>query len=1169
MAFNPTDEQRLAINKKGNILVCAAAGSGKTAVLVERVITMLTDKENPVSANRLLIVTFTNAAAAEMRSRIEKRLYEESAKNPFDLALKKQKYLISSAKICTIDSFCIDLVRENFHKLGVAPDFKISTGEKLSALNNKIVNFVLLKQMEDPTTEFYNLLELTGCEYDEKNLCECIKNIFDYSMVTPFPDNFLDNLSKGYETEFSDKNIFYRQALDVAEQGIRNIRNLILSALKTAERLPEEETRFRDYYEGYLDIAEKIADVIKSGEWNDIKALLDAFVMPSLPRAPKLKDFIEISLLRQSREAVLDEITSLKAVFSQTKEEINTKNRGLYPAVKLLIDLVKEYKEELFKAQLEENSLTFYNTEQLALEFLCKKDENGDIVENPEAKEYFNQFDEVLVDEYQDVNDLQDMLFYILSDRERKLFAVGDVKQSIYGFRGANPNNFLNKKNRYIPVLEAEDENSKKIILANNFRSRKEVCEYINFFFENIMTKENGQIVYDSEERLVATAEFADIDKVTNRICLVDELSGTSDDRLTVEARAIAMQIGRVMELGECIHQKGGGLRKAKYSDFAILLRSTANVAARISSELEKLGIPADYSADSFIELLEVDTLLSLLKIIDNPADDIALLTVLMSPIFRFSAEELALLRAEHKSGDLISVLAYGKDKNEKVQKVYKALEHYRSTAAVLPLGSFVFKLIELTGYGDIVSAMSDGIRRFANLLKVAEFAKDYEENYGGSLRGFVEYMRKTAGEKQTSAKVSSGADSVKIMSIHASKGLQFPVCIIANVDAKINMRHSTDAMLFNEKTGLGFKYFDEEEREKTDTISRVLISRQMRVKTLEEELRLMYVALTRAEDMLIIVGAYNNLEKKLTDLSSLVLSEGGNIKNRSYKVSSVGDWILMTLLLHPDGEKLRKLSSVPLECRNTDSRIDVEVIRAADIPSYSISKYENDTAVINDAISEQIIRNISYKYPFDALRSVEAKCSASALSNKAEGDKYNFNSRPSFMEEDGITGADKGTAIHKVMQFIRFDADSVQSEIERLKEYQFISEKEAEAVDVKAIEAFFKSDIFTRIKKSSDCRREMRFLTEISAGEVDSTLEEHLSDEKVIVQGAVDLCFLEDDGIVILDFKSDRVDNPEALKSAYTEQLDIYEKAVSKIFEKPVKEKIIYSFALSEEIKL
>lgn len=1168
MAFNPTDEQRLAINKKGNILVCAAAGSGKTAVLVERVITMLTDKKNPVSANRLLIVTFTNAAASEMRSRIEKRLYEESAKNPFDLALKKQKYLISSAKICTIDSFCIDLVRENFHKLGVSPDFKISTGEKLTALNNKIVNFVLLKQMENPTPEFYNLLELVGCEYDEKNLAECIKNIFDYSMITPFPDDFLDSLYSGYATNFSKDNVFYKQALMLAEQGIKNISNIILSALETADRLLEEGIRFRDYFLVYRDITEKIENVVNSGEWDTIKDELDGFVMPPIPRAPKLKDVIEISLLRQSREAVLEEINSLKTIFSKYGEEIDKKNRQLYPAVKLLIDLVKEYKEELFKAQLEENSLTFYNTEQLALKFLCHRDENGNIVENLDAKEYFDQFDEVLVDEYQDVNDLQDTLFYILSDRERKLFAVGDVKQSIYGFRGANPNNFLNKKNRYIPVSEAKDENSKKIILANNFRSRKEVCEYINFFFENIMTKENGQIVYDREERLVATAEFADTNEVSNRICLVDELSGVSEDRLTIEARAIAMQIGRVMESGECIHQ-GKTLRRAKYSDFAILLRSTTNVAEKITSELEKLGIPADYSSESFIELLEVDTLLSLLKIIDNPADDIALLTVLMSPIFRFSAEELAQFRAEHKSGDLISVLAFFRDKNKKVNEFYDALGYYRSNAAVLPLGSFVFKLIELTGYGDIVSAMSDGIRRHANLLKLAEYAKDYQENYGGSLSGFVEYMRKTAGEKQSSAKVSSGADSVKVMSIHASKGLQFPVCIIANIDAKMNMRDSTDAVLFNEKTGLGFKYYDEQEKQKTDTISRVLISRQMRFKTLEEELRLMYVALTRAEDMLIIIGAYNNLEKKLTDLSSLILSEGGDIKNRSYKVSSVGDWILMTALMHPNGEKLRKFSGIPLSVKDTASNIDVEIIRAQDIPEYTVSVEKEDAVSVNKELCKQIVRNISYKYPFDALRNVEAKCSASALSGKAEGDKYNFNSRPSFMESEGITGADKGTAIHKVMQFINFDADSVADEVERLSEYQFISDTEAESVDIKAIERFFESDIFARIKKSSDCRREMRFLTEIPAGDVDSSLEEHLRSEKVIVQGAVDLCFIEDDGIVILDFKSDRVDSPETLKSAYKEQLNIYEKAVSKIFEKPVKEKVIYSFALSEEIKL
>lgn len=1171
MAFKPTYEQDLAIKAKGNVLVCAAAGSGKTAVLVERVIGMLTDSVRPISADRLLIVTFTNAAAAEMRSRIEKRLYEEILKHPYDLALKKQKYLISSAKICTIDSFCIDLVRSNFDKLGINPDFKISTAENLEATSNQIANKVILEQMEKGGDDLYSLLELTGCEYDETKLAAAIKSIFNYSMVTPFPQNFLNRLILGYQSEFAKSNVCFDEAISIAIEKAEAINGMILEGLSAAESLGEDAEKLRVYFDGYAEIAENFLNLVKVGEWNEIRGFLNSFVMPALPRILKFKGLTEMTLMREIREAVLEEIDSLRGIFMAEREEIEQKNKQIYPAVKLLIEMVENYTAELFKAQLEENTLTFYNTEQLALELLCHSDDDGNIVMNDGAEEIFSQFDEVLVDEYQDVNDLQDMLFYVLSNRESRLFAVGDVKQSIYGFRGANPNNFLDKKNRYMPIETASENEPRKVILANNFRSAGEVCAYINFFFENIMTGENGSIVYDDEERLVASnTQFNELNVARNKLCLVDNISNSADDRLTIEADAIAMQIRKIMASGECIHTKDGTLRPAEYSDFAILLRATDKTASKLSAELENQGIPVNCANDGFIELLEVDTFLSLLKVIDNPADDIALLTVLMSPIFNFTANELALLRAEHKNGDLIAAISVARDKNSHVDEFYKALERYRAEASVLPLKSFIFKLIDMTGYGDIVSAMPDGMRRRANLLKLAEYAAVYGDGYGNSIGGFVKFIKNVAGSKLSSAKVNSGSGSVQIMSMHASKGLQFPVCIIANIDSKINMRDSSDSMLFSENGGIGFRYFDEQTKSRTDTIERVLISEKMRVKTLEEELRLLYVAMTRAEDMLIMVGAYKNLQKKLTELSSRLISEGGTVGKRSYKsASSVGDWILMTALIHKDGEKLRRYADMPLESLPSDSNIQVELLSVEGIEKNPPLVTEVETLKPDSVVVEQICQNIRYNYPYDALRNVEAKCSASMLNNKAEGDKYAFSNRPSFMENDGISGADRGTAMHKIMQFIDFDAIDIETEIDRLREWEYISEKEANAVDVNAIKVFFESDVFKRIKKSDDCRREMRFLTEVSAGSIDGSLPSPLSDEKVIVQGAVDLCFVEDNSVIIVDFKSDRVDSAEALKTAYSEQLNIYEKAAEKIFLKPVREKIIYSFALGKEIKI
>ena len=380
MAFNPTYEQDLAIKAEGNVLVCAAAGSGKTAVLVERVIRMLTDSSHPVSADRLLIVTFTNAAAAEMRSRIEKRLYEETLKNPFDLALKKQKYLISSAKICTIDSFCIDLVRSNFDKLGISPDFKISTAENLETVSKKAVNSVIAEQMEKGSREFYNLLELTGCEYDESRLADAIRTIFGYSMVTPFPKRFLERLTLCYQTEFIKGNVCFDRAISIAVEKSENINNMILAGLDAAKELGEDAEKIKMYFEALSEISQKLLDTAKNGDWNEIIRVYREFLMPPIPRVQKLKDLPEITLMREIREAVLSDRDTLLGVFLADREEVERKNKEIYPAVKLLVELVGSYTEALFKAQLEENSLTFYNTEQLALELLCHSDSYGNIV---------------------------------------------------------------------------------------------------------------------------------------------------------------------------------------------------------------------------------------------------------------------------------------------------------------------------------------------------------------------------------------------------------------------------------------------------------------------------------------------------------------------------------------------------------------------------------------------------------------------------------------------------------------------------------------------------------------------------------------------------------------------------------------------------------------------
>ena len=956
MAFNPTPMQKKAIEEKGNILVSAAAGSGKTAVLVERVIGLLTDSQNGISADRLLIVTFTNAAAAEMRSRIEKRLYEECAKNPNDIGLKKQKYLIASAKICTIDSFCIDLVRENFEKLGINPDFKISDSESLEELSEQVILSLINEKLEEKNPDFIRLLELTGCEYDEKKLAQAVRTVFSYSMQMPFPDLFLDRLLKHYTEPFDAENYWYKKAFSIADSAIKRIEALVLRGKEEASALLDIDARYTDYFCRLKDNTERLSNAIVSKDWDKLLEELNFFVLPTLPSTKKASATKEYTAIKALRDALSEQKESLKKIFSSKSDIIKEQNREIFGPIKLLISLVKEYSTALLTAQLEENSLTFYNTEQMALSLLCES-KNGEIVLKDGAEAFFGRFDEILVDEFQDVNDLQNMLFYALSEREKKLFAVGDVKQSIYDFRGANPNNFLEKKNRYLPVETACENQGKKIILANNFRSRAEVCDYINFLFKNIMTEHTGKIIYNSEEELVATAEFKETDLPCVELCLVDNIGDSDSDRLTVEADAIAKEIRRIMSGKECIHTKDDPLRKANFSDFAILLRSTATSAAKIAEELSNQGIPVNYSGESFIEKIEVQTFLNLLKIIDNPADDIALLSVMMSPIFSFSAEELAKIRAASPNSDFISAIYSYNEESRHLDTFKAALEEYRRYAAVMPVSSLIFKLISLTGYGDIVLNLSDGEQRRSNLLRLSEYAAKYKEN-GSSLDGFLKFI-KSNSENLSSRKANSGSDTVKIMSIHASKGLQFPVCIIANIDSRFNMRDTSDSMLFSEENGIGFRYYDEVLKEKRDTLPRLLISNEMRAKTLEEELRLLYVALTRAEDKLVFIGAYKNLQKKLMKLSSSILSDGGKILNSTFSsATAFDDWILSASLLHPDGEPLRVYSDSPITLEESNAEFKVEIIDVSGVKAAEQSENIKEITP-NKELTEQLKNNL------------------------------------------------------------------------------------------------------------------------------------------------------------------------------------------------------------------
>ncbi len=1165
MGFKPTKAQYDAIHQNGNILVSAAAGSGKTAVLVERVIQKLKNKENPTSADELLIVTFTNAAAGEMRTRIERRIEEECRKNPDDVALLLQKHLLNNSKICTIDSFCIDLVRENFDKLGISPDFKIVEDTDLQEINHEVLYSIINRYFEQENNDFFELLDVIGSEFDERNFVELLLSVYEFSRQMPFPKQWYSEILDNYnEGNFSSENLWYKYAFNKARTVTKALYNDIINAKMLIYNIEKAGEAYSKAFSAAEEIISDLKEKAFKDDWNEFYNALREYSLPKLPVVRGVGDILEVITVKDIYKHISGKaLGPLFKIFYGDLELINSQFKKLYPLIKLFVDILTEFDQKVFEAYKENNVFTFHNTEHLALELLCKF-ENGEVLVTDNGREILEQYKEIMVDEYQDTNDLQNMLFYILSDYDKRLFAVGDVKQSIYAFRGANPENFLSKKNSYALLENADNNDSKKIILGNNFRSKDNICDFVNSFFEIFMNTDTGNIVYDDEEKLLPTSVFPKTDLPSVSFDFID-CAYTKGDKLCLEARSIADFINNTVNGPECIKIDENNLRKAEYGDFTILLRSLSNKAPRLVKELEGFGIPVSLSLHNFSESIEIQTFLSLLRIIDNPKNDIALATVLLSNIFSFSTEKLAKIRADYPKGDLFSALIYSAEQNDEEVKLFlRKIEEYRLKSVTLPLSKLISFLLYDTEYLNIVLVLDGNEQRRNNLLLLNELASQFVSNKPHSLSAFCDYVLKLSN----SGSASKNKNAVNIMSIHASKGLQFPICIIANTASRFNDAESRSSAAYSTRYGIGFKYYDEQAREKISTVSREVILDNIKSSQLEEELRLLYVAMTRAEDRLHFVGSFDNFEKTICNINNLIFGREKIIDYNIFsRTKAYSDWLLLCLMINPSYSTL--LRCYPDKTLLSNDKININIINGEYLKSACIIK-DNIEAEPDFDFVEAINGNIKYCYPYQRLCDIESKISVSRLANKAESEKYAFSLKPSFISKDGVTPAGRGSAMHKVIEFFDFSKYyDVEGEIERLYEWQFLSEDEIKSLSIKALKSFFESEVFERIKNADRVEREMRFLTEISTCEIDASLPLELKNEKLTVQGAVDICFIENNELIILDFKTDRIDSMDELVDSYSEQLNAYAKACEKIFNLKVKEKIIYSFAKSEAISI
>ncbi len=1169
MSRNWTEAQKAAIDARGGtVLVSAAAGSGKTAVLVERVISLLTG-ENPCSADSLLIVTFTRAAANEMRSRINAALESRLAGDPSNQLLLRQKLLLGSAKICTIDSFCGDFVRENFHAAGVSPDYRILDSGESGIIGSAVLADIFEEQYASGNADFENLTMLFGKNGNDEALAEQILKIYNYVCACAFPDKWYEDVLKLYSADCdTDRHPWILEIL----RKVRETAEYCGGIIKNSLSLMEGDELYDKYSPSHftaLSLLEKIEEACGEG-WDETLKLLKAFKAPAIGRAPTGYSSGLKERVAANYKAVRDTVAGLLKYMPVTSEEFKKDIEAQRPSAQLLISLAKDYADRFFLAKKEREAYDFSDIEHLAIKLLVEE-KDGEIRKTQLAEEYGRKFTEIMLDEYQDTNSAQDMIFRAVSQNGENLFMVGDVKQSIYRFRQAMPEIFINLKETFAPY-NGKDYPA-KIILDKNFRSRKGVTQSVNLVFEKLMSREAGELDYGEEEALKAGAEYPEVSQPQCEMHLLEKKGRTNT--VPFEAEYVASYIKNAVEGGETCVTENGVLRKARYGDFCILMRSTRNCGTVYSERLKAKGIPVyvDLKGGLF-ETREASDVLSYLKAIDNPVKDIPLAAVMMSPMYGFTPDEMAEIRMAERYAPLYTaVLKAAEGGYKKAREFVADLRKFRRLAAASPSDDLIRTILEKTGYMTAVKAMNGGEQRYGNLLMLISFAEKFEKSGYKGVSGFVRFIesvKESDSDFAAASTISENADVVKIMTIHGSKGLEFPVCILANCGIAFGGRKSAPVVL-NSSLGIGMKLRDPERGSIFDTAAFEAVRLANKRADVAEEMRVLYVAMTRARERLVITGTVSDIDKSILSATAA----GEDVKKLPVQgVMEAGDflsWLIPSFALHPDCGEIRKTAWFSNRCEDSDFSVKLVTSHESREEAEEPTEREEEKMSVSPEIMEEIKKRSEYKYPFEPLSGVAVKLSASHL----EGEKpdYDFfcSSRPSFLEKKGLTPAQKGTATHKFMQFCDFERAkaNVSEEIQRLKGKGFLSEAESEAVEWEKVERFFESELSKRIFSSYLVRREYKFVTEVNAGEYNPELPENLRDEKIVIQGIADCVFAEGGAAVLVDYKTDRVSSAKKLTELYRNQLRVYKKAIEKCLEIPVKEVLLYSFHLGREIKV
>lgn len=1200
--MNWTKEQQDAIYKKNsNILVAAAAGSGKTAVLVERIIQKIL--KDGVDIDKLLVVTFTNAAASEMRERVLEAIYKKLDEEPENENLQRQIVLLGKSNICTIHSFCLDVIKNNFFEINLSANFRIASEEEIELLKQEVLENVFEKLYEDEDEKFAKLVNTyTGYRGDEP-LKEIVLKIYRFMQSAPFPKEWLlEKVRMFEENEESDfgksswGKILIKNLQEEIIDGVNSLK-LVRNKLEKYYELEKYKLTIESDIETFKELYEKTEK-----SWDDAFEYASEMKLKSWPIDKKIVMDAKDEA-KSARDTVKNKLMKIiKEILIYNSESAYRDIFAMHEILEILKDVIFSFDEEFMKKKRERNIIDFNDIEHYALKILVKKDENGNYVGTDVAKKYREKFEEIAIDEYQDSNQVQE---YILStvSRGNNIFMVGDVKQSIYKFRQACPELFLDKYDRY--DLNG-NEDGLKIQLFKNFRSRDNVLQITNEVFKTIMSKSLGDIDYTEEEYLNLGASFephdnaldiAELDIIDLRdddsiMAWKNDDGENSDEELDefinqlekeqIEAKFVVKKIKEIIDSKVQVKDKKLGYRDVTYKDIVILLRSTSKLAPVYEKELVNNDIPVfSDSSNEYLDTIEIQTIISLLKILDNPIDDISLVSVLRSEIGTFDDNEIVEIRLRKRDGNFYESLLTAKENlegelKEKVNNFLDKLDAWRKESEYLSLAELIWKIYTDTGFYNYVGLMPNGVLRQANLKMLFERAKEYEKTSFKGLFNFIMFVErlKSGNSDMSSAKViGENENVVRIMSIHKSKGLEFPIVFLCSTSKKINMQDLNSNLLLHQKLGIGPQYINYEKMVEYSTSAKDAIKIITKEESISEEMRILYVALTRAKEKLIITGTtkdhFKELEKK-KEILNVYNSNGGRLNPIILKkYISYLDWIELVYLSSDEMKKLIKV--------NEYSKKDIvlkEEEKEIEIREFDFEK---------DINFEKYEKEFSWNYENSVATKLPIKSTVSKIKEmQNEGiDLFEISNKeigiaeivPKFMEdEEKISASKKGTLMHLFLQKLDLKKQYSKEELENLKQEliakRIISEDEACCINLLKIQNFLNSKLGEKLRKAKVIEKEKAFCLKINAKEI----FEEAKEETILVQGIIDLYAIFDDGKVsLIDYKTDFVENGNecALVKKYKNQLGIYKRALEDALEKKVESVYIYSLYLNKEIKI